>query len=307
MSPNLDGQIRELDLHGFFRGRVVKNDDPKMEGRLGLFIPALVVDMPDHLEAPAPIDNPVEDSLFANGQELQLRGTVKEDNYLWARPCAWLVENSRAAKNVGGSFRVPRVGTMVLVFFEGADPNRPYWMPFTPTVEGDVIQGGHLGKGLNMDKTAQSWTDAKKRVEVHVLAEHDNGNVVLMDSNADTNSFVIRFANGHTLSIGHAAESGIVLQTEKGHLVQLDENSGEIRVRTHTGQASAVLADSGNITAKCSANLSAEAGGNVSVQAGGSLSAKSGGPTSIDADGAVTIKSGASITLQAPSIALLQG
>ena len=268
----LDNQVRELDLRVQQRGRVVNNVDPRMEGRLGVFIPSLMTDLPDSLEGPAPMVNSIPAGVFENQDEMGLSSTIREDSYIWARPCAWLVENGQGSGNQGGSFRVPRVGTMVSVYFEGGDPNRPYWMPFTPTVDGDVVAGANLGKGLNLGKTAANWTDPAKRVNVHILAEHDNGNIVALDGNPDSNSFVIRWANGHTLSVGHAAESGIVLQTEKGHLVQLDENSGEIRIRTQTGQSTIVIDDGGNVTVKCAADMSFEAGGKVSIKSGSGIS-----------------------------------
>lgn len=269
---NLESQVQDLKYSGFFRGRVVKNDDPKLEGRLGVFIPAILTELPNHLEAPVPQTSAIPENVFENQAELGLSPTVQENNYVWARPAAWLAENGGGAKNQGGSFRVPRTGTMVLVFFEGSDPNRPYWMPFTLTVDGDAVAGRELGKGPNTAETAANWTDPKKRVEVHILAEHDNGNIVAIDNNANSNSFVVRWANGHSLVIGHAAESGIVLQTEKGHTVQLDENSGQIRLRTHTNQSSIVLGDDGTIV--------------------------------VSSTGPTTVRSDAVVTIQAPKISL---
>lgn len=268
----LDGQVRELDMRVQMRGRVVNNVDPKMEGRLGVFIPSLMTDLPDSLEAPAPFANSIPGGIFENQDEMGLSSSVREDSYIWARPCAGLVENGQGGSNQGGSFRVPRNGTVVSVYFEGGDPNRPYWLPHTPTVDGDVVAGTNLGKGLNLGATAANWTDPTKRVNVHVLAEYDNGNVIAVDNNPDANSLVVRWANGHTLSVGHAEESGIVLQTERGHLVQLDENSGEIRIRTQTGQSSIVIDDGGNVTVKCASDVLVEAGGGVAVKAGGGIS-----------------------------------
>ena len=193
----------------------------------------------------------------------------------------FIVENGGAAGNHGGSYRVPTVGTMVTVFFEGNDPNKPYWLPFSPTVNGDIIAGTNLGKGTNVENAAANWQDPAKRTKIHVLAEHDNGNIIYLDSNADNNAFVIRWANGHTLSIGHAAESGIILQTEKGHMVQLDENSQEIRLRTHTGKVSLVMSD-----------------------ATGDVTITNTGKTTVNSIGATLVKSAASVTIQAPKISL---
>jgi hypothetical protein len=224
-----------------------------------------VTETPNDAEKPAPSMKASKDRVFENQTELKLPSMVKTNNYIWARPCAWLVENGSTAANQGGSHRVPRVGTVVLCFFEGADPNKPYWMPFTPTVVDDALAGRELGKGLNTEATAANWKDAKRRVEVNVLAEHDNGNVVLIDNNPDSNSFVVRWNNGHTLVIGHAAESGIVLKTEKGHLVQLDENSKEIRIRTHTGKSDIVISDTGDVTITNAASTRLTSAGPIEI------------------------------------------
>jgi hypothetical protein len=60
---------------------------------------------------------------------------------------------------------------------------------------------------------------------------------------------VIRWDNGHTFSIHHNQESGIVLETEKGHRIQMDENSAEIRLKTHNGGSKITMFDSGLIIA----------------------------------------------------------
>lgn len=106
---SLDPQIGEFDFKGMHRARVITNSDH--EGVLGVFIPTLVTDMPDDLEESKPVVTPLSDPIFENQTELGLSQNVREDNFILARPCAWLVENGRSSSNSGGSFRVPRVGT----------------------------------------------------------------------------------------------------------------------------------------------------------------------------------------------------
>jgi uncharacterized protein involved in type VI secretion and phage assembly len=293
MPTSSDGQVRGLSFSGYFRGRVVNNVDPKGEARLGVFIPSLITEVPNNLEAPKPTTAAIPPTLFANQHELGLSTQVKRDNYIWARPAAHLVENGSASSNASGSYKVPAVGTMVIVYFEAEDVNKPYWLPFSPTVTGDVIAGANIGKGLNVDTAAANWKDPAKKVNMHILAEQPNGNVMYMDSNADTNAFVLRWANGHTVSVGHATESGIVLQTEKGHKVQLDENSTEIRVQTHTGQVRVVLSDSGDITITNTGNTTINTTGttNITAQGGVNISSGGGSPTVVKSTGPMTVMS----------------
>lgn len=301
MASSSDGQIRGLDFSGYFRARVVNNVDTKMEGRLGLFIPALITEVPNNLEAPKASKGTISKTLFANSDELSLPQQVKKDNYIWARPASFLVENGGSAGNHGGSYKIPTVGSMVRVYFEGNDPNKPYWVLGSPTVTGDVIAGTNMGKGTNVANAAANWADPAKRVNMHMIAEYDNGNAIYADSNADNNAFVIRWANGHTFSIGHAAESGIIMQTEKGHVIQLDENSTEIRIKTHTGQSQIVISDTGDITVtntgdttvntKGNVNINAQAAINLVAQAGVNLSSAGGSPTVVKSSGPMTVMS----------------
>jgi phage anti-repressor protein len=278
MPNSMDNQVNQLKFSGFFRARVVKNDDPMKEGRLGLFIPSLITELPEAAEEPAPKMNTVKTDIFKNNNELSLPSQIKSDNYIWARPSQGFVE-----KGGGGLFRIPTVGTMVLGYFEGDDSNKLYWLPFTPTVKGDVIPGKHLGKGQNVEETASNWTDVKKKVEVNVIAEHVNGNIVYIDKNENVNAFVIRWANGHTLSITHAKESGIILETEKGHVIQLDENSKQIRIHTHTSQVKAVLDDNGDITVDNSKDTAVTTKGNVTIKCSAITSIISKGPMFVKA------------------------
>jgi hypothetical protein len=255
MANSADGQIKEIDYNGNIKGRVVKVDDPKMEGRIGVFIPSLITEVPHHLEEPSPKIHTIPSNLFANQSELQLSTQVQGNNFIWARPCAFLIEGGSKGKNTGGSYRIPKIGTMVTIYFENADPNRPYWMPFSPSVNGDVIAGTHIGKGTNMNASSANWKDPSKRTNINVLAEHDNGTVLYFDNNDNASSFVLRTGNGHTISVGHAAESGIILETQQGHIIQLDENSKQIRVRTQSGNSKIILGDDGNIVIEASTSI----------------------------------------------------
>jgi len=270
--------VRDLDLGGFFRGVVVERVDPRGEGRVGVFIPSLLTEAPAHTETPSKGQAVLAKDLFHNADDLAIPTAVKTSNYIWARPCSGLVENGRAVANAGGDYRIPQVGTVVRVWFEHKDPNRPYYDLATPTVNGDVVAATNLGKGTNVTTAAANWSDPAKKVNIRVLHEDATGNVVYIDGNKDNNALVLRWANGHTLSIGHAAESGIVLETEKGHRLQLDENSQEIRVTTHSGNAKLVLKDDGSVTVTNT------------------------GPTTVTSKGPTTVKSDAQISLTAPMI-----
>jgi hypothetical protein len=269
-------QVRGLDYSHTYRGVVVEVADPLLEGRVGVFIPLLLTETPDSAKAPAPAQVVVPPTVFENQADLNPAPSLAVNNYIWARPGGFLVEAGG-----GGRYHVPPVGSVVIVEFEHADPNRPYWRAATPTIDGDVVQGPLVGRATNAQRSSANWTDPAKRPNMEVLRQYPNGNTVYVDNNPDSNAFVIEWANGHRLVIGHADESGIYLQTQKGHLVQLDENSGEIRLRTQTGKSSLVLADSGDVTVTNSGNTHVATQGNVVVEAQGNADVKAAGNATI--------------------------
>lgn len=281
-------QVHDLHFSGFFKARVVNNVDDSGEGMLGLFIPSIMTELSNMTEEPTPKTHVISEPIFENHGDHQVSPQIKIDNYIWARPCAFLVENGSGSNGSGGRFRIPKNGSMVTVYFENEDPNRPYWMPFTSTVEGDAISGREIGKGMNLANSSANWTDPAKKVNIDVIAEYDDGSVIVVDKNANSNSFALRWANGHTLSICHSSESGIYLETQKGHIVYLDENSGEIRVRTHSGKAKITLSDSGDITGYAESNITLNSAGSANVTAKGEL----------------LVKSESSVAVKAPSISL---
>jgi hypothetical protein len=235
---------RRLDYSRIYKSRVVERNDPLKEGRVGVFVPNLLTDPPADTAAPQPQRTQLTpSSIFTNAAELTVATGVNTDVYFWARPSAFMVEDGAGGAQASGSFYVPKLGTIVEVYFEGNDPNKPYWRLATPTIAGQVTAGTNIGMGTNLANGAANWTGAATRPDVHVVTETDAGHIVYLDKNPNNNAFVVRWANGHTLSIADASESGIILETGKGHTVQLDENSKQIRIRTQTGKCSAVLDD----------------------------------------------------------------
>jgi hypothetical protein len=265
-----DGE-RPLDFSKTFRGRIVNRTDPQGEGRVGVFIPNLITEQPNSAQVPTPKDNVLPGDVFDNQHELAVAGSVRTDNYIWVRPGGNLVEGGDGGRTTSGSYRVPKMGTMITVEFEDRDPSKPFYRAASPSVSGDVVGGDHVGAGTNMQNSAANWKDPAKKPDIHIIAQYDNGTVIYYDGNANANAFVIRMANGHTLSVGDAAESGIVLQTAKGHLLQLDENSGEIRVRTQTGNASLTLKDNGDVTGKNAGKLFWDSEGDQTFRSGGAV------------------------------------
>jgi hypothetical protein len=115
-----------VNLHGLMEGVVLNRNDPKKEGRVGVFISRVMGLIPNSSEE--------EDSILIVDKESSkdddanaVSGTaiVNGVNYLWAKRA------SRCGKDFG-EWIIPRVGTSVFVFFLDGDPTQLYYLPFGP-------------------------------------------------------------------------------------------------------------------------------------------------------------------------------
>jgi hypothetical protein len=229
-------QVKEFSLKGMIRARVIRNDDPKKEGRLGLSIPTMAPHVPASAQDPAPSTVSVGPDALEHPDALEYKKSVQEDNYIWARPAAWLVENGKGAeKSHGGSYRVPRIGTWIMMYFENEDPNCPYWMPFTPTIEGDGVAGANIGGADDIDSSSGNWSDPAKKANMNVIAEQSSGSAIYIDDNDGSGCIVLHLASGHTLTLHDGGQAGVSLTTAGGHKVHLNDSSKELKLRSAAG------------------------------------------------------------------------
>ena len=230
-------QNGNLDLTREFRARVIRNDDERLEGRIGVFIPALMTSYSESQGDPAPANHPLDTGFIENEAELGLARMVKEDVYLWARPLHY-VDYTR-----GGKYWVPTIGSHVNIHFENGDPNRPYWKPETAHLVDDILP--QEGLTVTRGATPESLEDPKKKPQIDLLREWPNGTSVYYDWNEDTNVFMIVLDNKHHIYLEKGDQgNAIELRTEQGHVMRFDEPSTEMQFSTQKGQVSVVYRDS---------------------------------------------------------------
>ena len=227
----------KLDFNRTFRARVVKNDDEKLEGRIGVFIPALMTSYPDSQREESPVNLPVVSDFIENASDLGLAKTIKEDVYLWARP-SHFIENRR-----GGKYWVPTLESIVLVYFENGDPNKPYWKPYTSHLPDDILP--QEGLVFTRGKTTENLEDPKKKPQFELLREWSNGTSIHYDWNEDTNVLMVVLNNTHRIFLEKGDHGdAIEIHTEQGHTIRLDEPSTEMRFTTQKGKVNVVYRDS---------------------------------------------------------------
>ena len=114
-----------VSLDGLMEGVVLNRNDPKKEGRVGVFISRVMGLMANSSSEEkskliTPSTNKIDDNNSISGT-----ANINGINYLWAK---------RATRNGDnyGEWLIPPVGSSVFVFFLDNDPTQLYYLPFGP-------------------------------------------------------------------------------------------------------------------------------------------------------------------------------
>jgi hypothetical protein len=252
-------EIETPNFSGLMRAEVMNNVDPLGEGRIGVMIKKIMCDE-NHEEDPKDVNTekkPVNKQSVENSDDNAYNSNISSSNYLWARPCYFLnTSNSERSitNNVPivkgdpaqssthpkvkinnelkqtnyvpstGTYDIPRIGTIVWIIFEDDDPQKLYWFPIGPSLEGQVTPMSEVEQKLNKNLP-------KNKSNITILREWHNGTVLYYDTNDNRNVFTLKFQNGHRFKVEfNALASGIVLNTEKGHIIELIDKSSAATV-----------------------------------------------------------------------------
>jgi hypothetical protein len=243
---NQKNGIENVSFAGLFRGTVINNVDDAGEAVISVVIPKLMMNfIGSEKPTPANSKEPLDKSIVKNKDENSFNSNVQIVNFFRCRP-SYLINTSPSEKSVtsevekdgghqtvsigsslkhtsykkrSGEYRVPKIGTTVLCYFEDEDPQKPRYFPFTPSLDGEVIAMSNVESQHNVEAM-------EKKVNIDVIREQFNGNVIYLDENDDRNTFVIKFANGHRIKIEDNAEaSSVVIDTQYGHQFKMVDKS----------------------------------------------------------------------------------
>ncbi len=146
-----------MDLTGFYRAKVISNEDDQMDGRLQVFV-------------------------------VNLKRTI------WVRPSNSFGSSENDMLNYKaqqGSYDSPRNDSYVVVFFLENDLNQGFYAP------GMTLKySSQTPKGMNLPKFSKlNFMKLATRANIK-FKEFFNGNIVGVDLNDDTNHFFLIFDNG---------------------------------------------------------------------------------------------------------------
>ncbi len=244
MDQPMSGSPDGIDQEGWQRALVTNNVDPRGQGRIYVTIPKQQPDaVPGEEATPADKKQKLDKQVVNNSQDNSYDDEVLQVNCYLARP-TWIMEASSDEKSVNneikkdkgyqtiktgkmlqgyvpgtGSYVVPRIGTWVFVFFEDGDPKKCYWLPFGPTLDGEVTPMKHMEQVDNAGKM-------EKRVNVRVFWELPNGNIFYADMNEDRDCVTLKFPSGHRIRMQEAPDrSSVTVETASGHQFKMVDKS----------------------------------------------------------------------------------
>jgi hypothetical protein len=266
----MDDNEKVGQLYGFYRAKVVDNDDTEKFGRVLVWIPDVMSYLPDTAGLMArPANNP-------------LGGRNEEDG---------------ADNNFMGSSYIPRNGSWIWIFFENGNINRPYYFgaldlenaKVLPEVQVGgtndkwVILKSHDGRTITISDDpddARVEITGKKR-QMSEPPSGDIGSVYTIDGNQTT-----------ILLDEREGKEKILLRTHKGDFLHIDVD--EQKLQAYFKDDIHIKSDNNvYITAKEEFHIKADLGkvnigsnaDDVNIKAGGKFNSQCGGDANINSGG----------------------
>ena len=283
--------------NNFLSAIVVRTDDPLKEGRIAVNIPILSMDgsyKPEEI-----VLNSNSKKVKINNAEESLSSKLDSSNYLWARPTNYVDSNENVlniTKNAG-TYKIPKIGSNIMVFFLNNDPQQLYYMPFTLTVKGETISGTNI-----LDK--ESWDSEKDKPNIQAIEftnediiEHNDkksyfrlaktsGYEIIVIESSDRKEIMMKTPNNNSIKIDDLNPDNISILTSEGHSIKMSDKNGYVDIKT-VGGHNAKLDDKGKKISLSSASGNTividDNGGNININASGKVNVTSGDNTVINA------------------------
>lgn len=282
----------------FFSGIVVRVDDPLLEGRVAVNIPSLSL-IASHVKEEIKLSGTGQG--FTINDSTSITSKLESSNYLWARPTNFVEanENSMNLTNNGGKYKVPKIGTNIVLFFMDNDPQKLYYMDATLTVKGELVSGKNI-------KDTDTWASATDKHLIQMyeftnedILEHNDklgylrfaktaGYEAIIVDNDKEKEFKVKTPSGHMIKLDEKNNNNFHLNTASGHIMIMSDKDAIIKVTTagghilsiddkgkkisltSTGGNSVVINDNtGNIEINSNGKTIVNSGGNTTVNAGG--------------------------------------
>jgi hypothetical protein len=221
---------------GMYRGLVVDNKDPEQFGRVLVWIPDL---MPE----------------------------VSQDQGIWARPANNPVGGRNTDGNSGhyymGTSYIPKIGSWMLLFFEGGNPNRPYYFAALDLENTKVLPENQLG-----GEYQHKWT---------IFKSHDGRTIVISDDPNDARTEITGKKRQLTNSPSGDTDSVYAIDGNQTTIL-FDERSGKekILIRTYQGDFFNIDIENRKLHAQFESDIQIKSNGSIYITAEKEMHLKSG-------------------------------
>jgi hypothetical protein len=235
---------------GFYRAKVVDNKDEEKYGRVKVWIPALMID-------------------------------VDENEGLWARPANNPVGGRNIKEGQGsyyyGTCYIPRVGSYVLVFFEGGNINRPYYFASLEIETSKVLPENQAGTNFQ-DK----WT---------IFKSPDGRCIVVSDDEYDSRVEIT--GKKRMLTSPPAGDVASVYQIDGNQTtILMDERAGKekILIKSYLGDFINIDVQNRKLEMSFLGDVNISSFGSIFLTAKGKVQISAGAGVSTETRGDYTVK-----------------
>jgi len=260
-------------LFGTYRSKVVDNKDPEKFGRVMLWIPDIMPDVPDNQGLWArPANNPV------GGRNMEENS---EHHYM-------------------GSSYIPKIGSWMFVFFEGGNVNRPYYFGALDLENTPVLPENQLGTNYE-DK----WTIFKSHMGrcIVVSDDPDDERVEITSkkrqiSNPPTGDLESVYQiDGNMTTVLLDERSGkekLLIRTRLGDFIHIDIDERQLQLFFES-----------DISIRTNGNLSLQVEGNMDIKVAGNIKQTGLSDQHLNAGSKLNMQSGAAMNFKAGAIMAL--
>lgn len=282
-------------LYGFYRAKVVDNNDKENFARVLLWIPDIMVFLPDTA------------GLWARSANNPIGGRNEEDG---------------AENNFMGSSYIPAIGSWCFCFFEGGNINRPYYFAALDLENAKVLPEIQLGN------TNSKWVVFKSHEGRTIVFsdDPDDSRVEITGKkrqlseppSGDTASVYTIDGNQTTILLDERdGKEKILLRTHKGDFLHIDVDEqklqaffkSDIHIKSNSNiyltakEEFHIKADLGKINIGSNADdVNIKAAGNINQEGGGDTNIKSGANINEQANQNINCVAGPEINHNASAI-----
>lgn len=208
----------------FYSALVVDNYDETCSGIIEVYVPSIMTKQKKGVKEPENINT-------ANKFEIQNTDVSISDVSIVSMNTIPAYPFSLNGKDHGMQL-IPEIDDEVMIFFKDDNYSTAYYMYGSPYVKGKRLEYGDF---LEQKEAA---TDPRRYIKHKIPLMTRNGNMILYDETPEVNGIVVRTSGNHKMKMATSDDfNGILINTEKGHQLLIDDINDGIVLKTSKGHS----------------------------------------------------------------------